>query len=384
MFKKSRKSLVALCLILVFSLMLTACGGGKTPAPEGGNAGDNNTPAPNDEKKPLQVGIVLSTGGKGDKSFNDASIVGLERAVKELGIEYRDIEPKEMAQDEESLRFLAEQGMDLVIGVGFLMEEPLKIVAAEYPNTKFAIIDATVDAPNVASLVFKEHEGSFLAGVLAAMMTKSNTVGFVGGMQQPIIEKFQKGFEQGVEYVNQSEGKNITVHSAYAGTTGDAFNDPAKGKELTLSHISRGADIIYHASGGTGQGVFEAASEKGALAIGVDSNQNWMYPGTIIASMLKRVDVAVFETVKAVQDGTYKAGTTVFGLDTDGVGLTDLEKVDDLEKSGIQENSKDAAEAEAGIAKLQELKSSIPAEVRQKIEEVKQKIVSGEIVVREE
>lgn len=357
-------------------MFLTACGGGaedqdQTQQP----AQDNQEPAK--DEKPLQVGIVLSTGGKGDKSFNDAAIAGLEKAKEELGIEYKDIEPREMAQDEESLRFLAEQGMDLVIGVGFLMEEPLRTVAQEFPDTKFAIIDAVVDEKNVASLTFKEHEGSFLAGALAALMTESNTVGFVGGMKIPLIEKFEAGYKHGVEYINETEGKNVNVVSAYAGTTGAAFNDPATGKELTLSHISQGADIVYHASGGTGQGVFEAASEKGKFAIGVDSNQNWMYPGTIIASMLKRVDVAVFDTVKAVKEDTYKAGLTVFGIDNEGVGLTDLANVTELEKSGVEND-------EAKIATMQELKDKITDEVKAKIKEIEDKINSGEIVVREE
>ncbi len=375
MFKMSKKSLLLLSLLLVFSMLLTACGGGGATN-EQPPAEEPQGEAPEAGDKPLQVGIVLSTGGKGDKSFNDASIEGLERAKAELGIEYRDIEPKEMAQDEESLRFLADQGMDLVIGVGYLMEEPMRLVSADYPNVKFAIIDAVVEAPNVASLVFKEHEGSFLAGALAALTTESNTVGFVGGMQAPLIEKFEVGYIQGIEYINETEGKNVNVLSAYAGTTGDAFNDPAKGKELALSQISRGADIIYHASGGTGQGVFEAASEKGKLAIGVDSNQNWMYPGTIMASMLKRVDVSVFDTVKAVQDGNYKPEITVFGVEGDGVGLTDLTTVDELEKSGVEND-------EAAIAKMQEVKDSIPAEVREKIEAIKQKIISGEIVIKD-
>lgn len=365
--KKSKKALGLLCVILLMSMMLLAgCGEEKQES-----AYDAEK-----EEKTIKVGIVLSVGGKGDKSFNDAAIAGLEKAKQELGIEYKDIEPKEMAQDEESLRFLAEQGMDLVIAVGFLMEKPLEKVAQEFPDVKFAIIDAVVDQPNVASLVFKEHEGSFLAGALAALLTKTDTVGFVGGMKIPLIEKFQAGYEHGVEYINEIEGKNVNVLAAYAGNTGQAFNDPAKGKELTLTHISQGADIIYHASGGTGQGVFEAAAEKGALAIGVDSNQNWMYPGTIVASMLKRVDVAVFETVKAVKEGTYQAKVQVFGVKDNGVGLTDLSEVTEIEKAGVENDPEK-------IAAIQELKDGIPQEVKEKIAEIREKIISGEIVVRD-
>ena len=364
--KKMKKFIVLFCVVLSSVLLLAACGEGDKK-----DVGDEK---PAEEQ--VKVGIVLSVGGKGDKSFNDAAITGLEKAKQELGIEYKYIEPREMAQDEESLRFLAEQGMDLVIAVGFLMEKPLEKVAQEYPDVKFAIIDAVVDQPNVASLVFKEHEGSFLAGVLAAMLTQTEKVGFVGGMKIPLIEKFQAGYEHGVEYVNETEGKNVQVLAAYAGNTGKAFNDPAKGKELALSQIAQGADIVYHASGGTGQGVFEAAAEKGILAIGVDSNQNWMYPGTIVASMLKRVDVAVFETVKAVKEGTYQAGVQVFGVEDNGVGLTDLDKVTEIEKIGVENDPEK-------IEKIQKLKDSIPQEVKDKIAEIREKIINGEIVVRD-
>lgn len=268
-----------------------------------------------------QIGIVLSVGGRGDKSFNDAAIRGLEQARDELGITFRDIEPREMASDEEALRFLVDQGFDLVIGVGFLMEEALQTVARDNPDTRFAIIDAVVDEPNVSSLVFKEHEGSFLAGALAAMVTETNTLGFVGGMDVPLIMKFQIGYEEGIRHINPDA--QILVN--YAGSDAGAFNNPARGKELALAQFDRGADIIYHAAGGTGAGVIDAAEERDLFAIGVDSNQDDMAPGNVLTSMLKRVDVAVFNTVEAVVNDEFTAGIQEFGVADDGVGLTDFE-----------------------------------------------------------
>lgn len=333
-------------------------------------------PAQQEPPEAAQIGIMLSVGGRGDKSFNDAAIEGLERAKAELGIEYRYEEPGEVAAMEDILRFLAEQEMDLIISVGFLTADALTVVATEFPDQKFAVIDSVVDLPNVASLVFKEHEGSFLVGALAALMSETGTVGFVGGMEIPLIQKFQAGFEQGVEYVNETEGKDVNVVAAYAGTTGEAFRNPAKGKELALAHMDAGADIIYHASGGTGMGVFEAVAERGKLAIGVDSNQNWNAPGHIIASMLKRVDVAVFNVVKSVLDDAFTAGTNVFGVAEDGVGITDLNEVTDVERAGVEDDAAD-------IALMQELKDTIPDDVIQTIEDIRQKIIDGEIVVRD-
>jgi len=330
-------------------------------------------PAP----KAFTVGVVLSTGGRGDNSFNDAAIAGLERAKAELGIEYSYQEPKEVPQMEEFHRLFAQQKVDLIVGVGFLQADAINKVAKEFPNQKFAVVDTVIDLPNVKSLVFREHEGSFLAGALAAMLTTSNNVGFVGGMQIPLIGRFEKGFMHGVEHVNTLRGRNVTVQSAYIGTTGAAFRDPVRGKELALAQIAQGADIVYHASGGSGQGVFEAASEKGVKAIGVDSNQNWVKPGTIVASMLKRVDVAVFGAVKATKEGTFVAGANSFGVKENGVGLTDLAAVTDVEKAALKNDA-------AQIALIQQMKDAIPADVRQLITDLAAQIADGRIVVRSE
>jgi basic membrane protein A len=270
--------------------------------------------------KGLKVGIVLSIGGLGDKSFNDAAYRGLEEAKSELGIDFKYVEPASPAEDEGFLREYAEAGYDLVIATGFLMRDAAEAVAKDFPEVKFAIIDENIDLPNVVSLQFKEDEGSFLVGALAAMMSKTNQIGFVGGMEIPLIQKFQRGYEMGAKYVNP----DVKIGALY--TSGpNPFNDPVRGKENTLSLIKQGADVIYHASGGTGVGVIDGAKSAGVYAIGVDSNQDGVAPGTVLTSMLKRVDVAVFETVKSVKEGTFQAGAKRFGVAENGVGTTEFE-----------------------------------------------------------
>lgn len=276
------------------------------------------------QPKKFRVGLVYDVGGKGDLSFNDMAYAGLKQAQKEFGakVEVRDLEPTAGGENrEELLRLVAGEKFDLIFGVGFLFTDSVTRVAKEFRGVKFAIIDGFIpDQPNVVSLTFKEHEGSFLVGAAAALKSKSGTVGFVGGMKIPLIEKFEVGFTAGAKYVKPS----IKVVSDYAGTTGEAFRDPVKGKELALAQYDRGADIIYHASGGTGIGVFEAAVVKKRLAIGVDADQSLTVKPDqapqILTSMLKRVDVAVFETIKTALNGKYKAGVQEFGLKENGVG----------------------------------------------------------------
>lgn len=364
---KSYKFFSLLTWLLLAAFLVTGCGGGGEQK--------QATDVKSDETKATKkIGIVLSSGGRGDKSFNDAAIAGLERAKKELGIEYKDIQPKEVAEDEKSLEFLAKEKYDLVIGVGFMMGDALAKVAAKYPESKFAIIDFHYDKgtpKNVVELNFKEHEGSFLAGVLAAMTSKSNTVGFVGGMNMPLIHRFEGGFSQGVKAVKP----DAKILVGYAGTDPAAFNNPTKGKEIALDQIAKGADVIYHASGGTGQGVFEAATAKNIYAIGVDSNQNYVKPGFVIASMLKRVDVAVFNTVNNVVQDKYQGGvSSVFGLKEDGVGLTDLNKLTVEETTGVPAEDQ---------SKIQKAKDSISQEAKAKVEEYKNKIISGQLTVED-
>jgi basic membrane protein A and related proteins len=286
--------------------------------------------------------IVYDLGGKFDKSFNEGVYQGAETFKKETGTEYRDFEPQNDAQREQALRRFARDGFSPIVAVGFSQESALKKVADEFPNVKFAIIDAVVEKPNVQSIVFKEHEGSFLVGLLAAMASKTDKVGFVGGMDIPLIRKFACGYVQGVKHAE----KNAEVFQNMTGTTGAAWNDPVKGAELAKSQIDRGADVIYHAAGGTGVGVLRAAADAGKLGIGVDSNQNMLHPGKVLTSMLKRVDTATYNTFKQTKDGTWKPGVSVLGLKEDGVGWA----LDDHNKALITPEMKAAADkASEGI-----------------------------------
>jgi basic membrane protein A len=283
--------------------------------------------------------IVYDLGGKFDKSFNEGVYAGAETFKKETGVEYRDFEPQNDAQREQALRRFARDGFSPIVAVGFSQETALKKVADEFPNVKFAIIDSVVEKPNVQSVVFKEHEGSFLVGLLAAQASKTGKVGFVGGMDIPLIRKFACGYVQGVKFAR----KDGEVFQNMTGTTGAAWNDPVKGGELAKSQIDRGADVIYHAAGGTGVGVLRAAVDAGKLGIGVDSNQNALHPGKILTSMLKRVDTATYTTFKQAKDGTWKAGVSVLGLKEEGVGWA----LDDNNKSLITPDMKAAADKAA-------------------------------------
>ena len=276
----------------------------------------------------LRVGIVFDIGGKDDKSFNAAAWEGVKRAKDELGIFLRDVEPGDPTSIEPSMRAFAERGYDLIVGVGFAQAPIMNDVARDYPNLRFAIIDGVIDLPNVASLIFKEHEGSFLVGMIAARTSKTGKIGFVGGMDIPLIHKFEKGYEEGARYANPK----IQVFENYVGVTDAAWNNPGKGKELSKAQIERGADVVFQAAGNSGLGVFDAAEEvtkyrrqngidpPNVFAIGVDSNQNWVKPGFILTSMIKRVDVAVFNTVKDLLESRFKGGIHEFGMDNDGIG----------------------------------------------------------------
>jgi basic membrane protein A and related proteins len=266
------------------------------------------------------VGLVFDVGGRGDKSFNDAAYKGLERAKQELGIEFATLETGEGSDREAAMRQLAAGGSQLVFGVGFLFSDDIRNLATEFPNVKFACIDYTVKdgetlPPNLVALKFKEEEGSYQVGALAALLSKTNKVGFVGGMQIPLIKKFEAGYRAGVKAVRP--GTPVLVK--YAGTTGSAFKDPTKGKELALAEYNEGADIIFHASGSTGLGVFEAARTLKKLAIGVDSDQYDEAPGFILTSMIKRVDTAVFDTIRDLKARRWQGGVQEFGLGEDGV-----------------------------------------------------------------
>ncbi|MFS4436841.1 BMP family lipoprotein [Paracoccaceae bacterium GXU_MW_L88] len=287
--------------------------------------------------------LIFDMGGKFDKSFNEAAYMGAERYKEETGQSYREFEMQSEAQREQALRRFAQAGNNPIVVTGFSFAEPLSAIAPEFPDTNFVIIDAEVDQPNVRSVVFSEHEGSFLVGLLAAMKSESGKVGFVGGMDIPLIRKFACGYVEGVKYANP----DAEIFQNMTGTTPAAWNDPVKGTELATSQIERGADVIYHAAGGTGRGVLQAANDAGVFGIGVDSNQNALYPGHVLTSMVKRVDVAVQEAFQDGADGgEFETGTVVLGLAENGVDYA----LDDNNTDLITEEMKAAAEeAREGI-----------------------------------
>ncbi|MFQ6551514.1 BMP family lipoprotein [Aestuariibius insulae] len=274
--------------------------------------------------------VVFDLGGKFDKSFNEAAFNGAERWKEETGGSYREVEMQSEAQREQALRRLAESGSNPIVMTGFAFGNVLSEVAPDYPDTTFAIIDAVVEEPNVRSVVFKEHEGSFLVGMMAAMASESGTVGFIGGMDIPLIRKFACGYAQGVLAVNP----DATVIANMAGTTPAAWADPVKGSELTQAQISQGADVVYAAAGATGVGVLQTAADQDILSIGVDSNQNYLHPGEVLTSMLKRVDNAVYEVFAA--GDAVETGVNVMGLENEGVGYALDEHNADLVTAEMQ------------------------------------------------
>jgi basic membrane protein A and related proteins len=245
--------------------------------------------------------IVYDLGGKFDKSFNEAAYNGAEAFKKETGIEYKDFEVQQEAQREQALRRFAEEGLNPIVMAGFAWASALEKVADEFPETNFAIIDMVVEKPNVRSVVFKEQEGSYLVGMMAAMASQTGTVGFVGGMDIPLIRRFGCGYVGGVKAAKA----DAKVIQNMTGDTPAAWNDPTKGGEITRSQIDQGADVIYHAAGGTGVGVLQAAADAGKLGIGVDSNQNALHPGKVLTSMIKRVDTAVYNAFMDAKNGQF-------------------------------------------------------------------------------
>src|SRR6476646_6413687 len=315
-------------LLVLSTLVISGCGG--TSAAE--------------DKSKIKVGIVFDIGGKDDRSFNAAAWEGVQRAAKDFPIVLRDIEPGTPNAIEPAMRAFAERGFDLIIGVGFAQAPIMEQVAKDYPNIHFAIIDGVSELPNVASLIFKEHEGSYLVGILAAKASRTGTIGFLGGMDIGLIHRFEKGYEEGAKSVNP----NIKVIQNYVGVTDGAWNNPGKGKELSLAQISKGADVIFTAAGNSGLGAFDAVEQQGTqngrathFVIGVDSNQNMVKPGFVLTSMVKRVDNAVYDIVKEVVDGRFKGGFHVYGLDSDGVGYV----VDDYNKDLVSPEAIQEAEA---------------------------------------
>lgn len=344
---KSRLLVICmLAVLLVLTSFISGCGKKEAPLAAEGS-------------KKVKVGLVFDVGGRGDKSFNDAAYAGLEKARGDFGdkVEIKYLEPAGGGENREQLvRLLAQEKCDVIFGVGFIFTETIAKVAKEFPQTKFGLVDGYVsdlkDSSNISCLLFKDHEGSFLVGAAAALKSKSGKVGFVGGMQIPTIEKFEAGYMSGAKFVNP----NIEVVSDYIGTTGEAFKDPVKGKELALKQIKYGVDVVYHASGASGIGVLEAAASQKALAIGVDSDQSLTATEAqrpyILTSMLKRVDTAVYDTIKSVIDKNFKGGYQEFGLKDNGVTYAE-----------------------------NEYNKSLINDIKPRLEEIKGKIISGEIKV---
>jgi basic membrane protein A len=302
-----------------------------------------------EDKDKIHVGIVFDAGGKDDRSFNAAAWQGVQRARRELPVVVRDAEPGDPNSVEPALRAFAERGYDIIIGVGFSQTPIIEQVAKDYPKLDFAIVDGVSDLPNVASLIFKEHEGSYLVGMIAARVSKTGVLGFVGGMDIPLIHKFATGYEEGARAVNP----NVRVIENYVGVTDAAWNNPGKGKELAVAQIGKGADVLFAAAGNSGLGAFDAAEQYDKYVIGVDSNQNWVKPGHVLTSMVKRVDSSVFQIVRDRVNGKFKGGIHVYGLDNEGIGYA-LDQYNE---------------------KL------IPPAVIQEVEAAKQKIIRGEIKV---
>ena len=337
-----------LLIFAAFALILASCGsdddsgsgsnGGDGNGTENGNGGSENG-------EDTRIGMVFDIGGKGDKSFNDSAFEGLTRAADELGVEVRELEPSEDGSNrEELMRQLADEGYDLVIGVGFAFAEVLPNIATDYPDTDFAIVDSVVEADNVASLVFAEEEGSFLVGAIAAQASETGQIGVVGGGETQLIQKFEAGYVAGAQAVDP----DINIEVKYITPDGDfsGFADPAAGKTVAAGLYSDGADVVYHAAGQSGNGVIEAAVEADALVIGVDSNQYLSASPEaqphILSSMLKRVDVAVFSTIESWVNGDFAGGTSLFSLENDGVGfatdgdlIPDTDAIDELRQQII-------------------------------------------------
>ena len=308
--------------------------------------------ADKEETLSLKPAVVFDMGGKFDKSFNEGVWNGVKKFTEETGIEVMEFEVTNETQREQAMRRMVDKGATIVLGVGFAQADAISKVAADNPDVQFSIIDVGwLDAPNLRQYVFKEHEGSFLVGVAAAKASQTGKVGFVGGQDIGLISRFACGYVGGVKSILP----NAEVYENMTGSTPAAWNDPARGAELTRSQIDRGADVVYHAAGGTGVGVIQAAADAGKLAIGVDSNQNGLAPGSVLTSMLKRVDVAAYETFMDAKNHAFTSGVQVLGIAEGGVDWA------------LDDNNK----------------SLITADIKSAIEKAKDGILSGDIVVHD-
>ena len=286
-----------------------------------------------------KIGVIYDSGGKFDKSFNELAFRTAERVQNELGWDMLEFEAANNTQIEQGMRKVADRGATLIVAMGFAQADAVAAIAPQYPDINFVAVDVCwVDDPagNIYQACYLEHEGSFLVGIIAAMASKTGTVGFVGGMDIPLIRKFQGGYEQGAKHANP----DIEVLANMTGTTPEAWNNPTKGAELTKAQIDQGADVIYQAAGGTGIGVLQAAADAGIYGIGVDTNQNWMHPGSVLTSMLKRLDLTIFVQAEKTAAGTFEPGIHFLGLADGMVGYA-------IEDGQVTADMQSAAEAAA-------------------------------------
>ncbi|MCZ6678109.1 MAG: BMP family ABC transporter substrate-binding protein [Candidatus Poribacteria bacterium] len=302
--------------------------------------------------KAKRIGLIYDTGGRGDLSFCDASYAGARKAVDQWQLELKEITPGQSTDIEFALRQLARLKYDLIIGVGFLFQEPMSRVAAEFPDARFAIVDVEAKGQNIASLIFKAHEGTYLVGAIAALKTESNKIGFIGGMNIPLLHSFEAGYRAGAKAVNP----DVEVFASYAGVTPQAFSDPAKGKELALAQYNRGADVILAAAGATSLGILEAAKEKQKYIIWVDANGNHLAPGLVLTSIIKGVELSVYQMIQSVVEGDFAGGTKVYGLKEGGAEYI------------VDENNREL----------------LSEEILARVEALKKQIIDGEIVVPSE
>ncbi len=336
----SNKRMLSIVMILLFITLISNI------ALCNENCNENN-----DKKNKVTIGIVMPVGGSGDLSFEWTATEGLARINQEIeGVDVLTREPMKVDVLKNYYEDLISQGVKLVIGIGFFQEEALKEVAKEHPDISFAIIDASVDMPNVTSVIFREDEGSFLVGCTAAMVTKTEKIGFIGGMKNDIIEKFKKGYEEGAKYIKP----DVTIEIKYIGDTEEAFSSPDLGKKIARDMYDNNIDVIFAAAGGSGLGVIETARIKNKYCIGVDADQDYIAPGNVITSMMKRVDNALFVIVRDYMDNKFKAGTMVMGLKENGVSLTEFKYSQDL----------------------------LTKEDFEKLDAIKQDIIDGKIVIK--
>lgn len=332
--------------LLIAAVMISSCG-----------KQEDKTSA-NSDKSKFKVGLVFDVGGRGDKSFNDAAYKGLERAKKDFGIDFEVIDPGDGADRESALRKLASKpDISLIFGVGFIFTEDITKIAQDFPDKKFGCVDYTINPSvkipdNLVALEFKEEEGSFLVGALACLTSKTKKLGFVGGMESALIRKFEKGFVQGAKFIDPE----CKVFVSYVSVTGEGFKNPGKAEEIAISQYSSGADIIYHASGLSGIGVFKAAKENKKFAIGVDLDQYSEAPGFVLTSMVKVVDEIIYNTILDMKNGSFKGGIKSLGLKDNGVGYV------------YDDNNKNL----------------IDPKVKEKVDGIKKKIIDGEIKVSSE